>query len=83
MATNETTRGGGRVGGFLNALAALVTIIVVLGIGYTFLPSILATPMPSTFTLPTANVAPSQARARTCGRAHCPARSRAERSAID
>ncbi len=57
MATNESSRGGGAVGGFLNAVGALVIIAVALGIGYTMvLPKLLSTPLPSLLTLPTAGV---------------------------
>jgi hypothetical protein len=54
MSANEGTRGGG-INGVLKGLQYLVTIAVVLAIGYTFLPQILATPVPTTWTLPTAD----------------------------
>lgn len=51
------TRGGSSFNGVLTRILMFVTIIVILGIGYTFLPTILATPLPTTWTLPTAAVA--------------------------
>jgi hypothetical protein len=60
MTTGETTRGGS-VGSILTIVLGIVTLLVVLGIGYTFLPSILATPAPAIFVLPTAAIVPAKA----------------------